>query len=75
MCGEVAADPLAVPVLAGLGVDELSMNPVDIPCAKEIIRQTDLAAAMALAEKALTCASAAEVRQLTLESLASPRTL
>ena len=75
VCGEIAADPLAVPVLAGLGVDELSMNPADIPRPKEIIRETDPAAATALAEKALACASAVEVRQLALESRAVPRTL
>jgi phosphocarrier protein FPr len=75
VCGEIAADPLAVPVLAGLGVDELSMNPADIPRAKEIIREMDPAAGMALAEKALACASAAEVRGLVLESSSSPRPL
>jgi multiphosphoryl transfer protein len=66
VCGEIAADPLAVPVLAGLGVDELSMNPADIPRAKEVIREMDPAAASALAEKALTCASPQEVRDLVL---------
>lgn len=68
VCGEVAADPLVVPVLIGLGVDELSMNPSDIPRAKEIIRGMDPAAAARLAEKALTCASAREVRELILTS-------
>jgi len=68
VCGEVAADPLAVPVLIGLGVDELSMNPSDIPRAKEIIRGMDPAAAARLADKALTCASAREVRELILTS-------
>ena len=68
VCGEIAADPLAVPVLAGLGVDELSMNPSDIPRAKGIVREMDPAAATALAEKALTCASAGEVRELVLTS-------
>ncbi len=68
VCGEVAADPLAVPVLAGLGVDELSMNPADIPRAKEIIRSVDPAAVAALAEEALACTSAQEVRRLVLTS-------
>ena len=31
ICGELAADPLAIPLLVGLGVDELSMNAVAIP--------------------------------------------
>jgi phosphoenolpyruvate-protein phosphotransferase len=67
VCGEVAADPLAVGVLAGLGVDEMSMNPVDIPRAKHIIREMDPSAATRLAEKALACTSAGEVRELVLE--------
>jgi len=68
VCGEIAADPLAVPVLAGLGVDGLSMNPADIPRAKEILREMDPAAGVGLAEKALACASAQEVRELVLTS-------
>jgi phosphoenolpyruvate-protein kinase (PTS system EI component) len=35
VCGEVAGDRLAVPLLVGLGITELSMNPVSIPAAKE----------------------------------------
>lgn len=39
VCGELAGEPLAVPLLIGLGVDELSMNAVAIPRAKQIIRK------------------------------------
>jgi phosphotransferase system enzyme I (PtsI) len=38
VCGELAGDPDAIPVLVDLGVDELSMSPSKIPEAKEIIR-------------------------------------
>ena len=38
MCGEMAGDPLAIPILLGLGLDELSMNPQSIPPAKQMIR-------------------------------------
>lgn len=34
ICGELAADPKAVPILMGLGVDELSMSPNSIPLVK-----------------------------------------
>jgi len=38
VCGELAGDPDAIPVLVDLGVDELSMSPSKIPEAKKIIR-------------------------------------
>jgi phosphotransferase system enzyme I (PtsI) len=41
MCGEMAADPLSVPLLVGLGIDELSMSPPSIPVVKHVIRQID----------------------------------
>jgi phosphotransferase system enzyme I (PtsI) len=45
ICGEMAGDPVVVPVLLGLGLRELSMNAVAIPEVKNIIRscrQADL---------------------------------
>jgi phosphoenolpyruvate-protein phosphotransferase (PTS system enzyme I) len=41
MCGEMAAEPLFTPILLGLGVDELSMNPQAIPMVKNAIRAID----------------------------------
>jgi len=38
MCGEMAADPANIPILVGLGIDELSMNPQAIPAVKSMIR-------------------------------------
>jgi len=38
MCGEMAADPINMPILLGLGIDELSMNPQSIPVVKSMIR-------------------------------------
>ncbi|MBC2710164.1 MAG: phosphoenolpyruvate--protein phosphotransferase [Desulfosarcina sp.] len=38
MCGEMAGEPLFAPILLGLGVDELSMNPQAIPLVKNAIR-------------------------------------
>jgi len=43
MCGEMAGEPLFAPILLGLGVDELSMNPQAIPMVKNAIRSIDTA--------------------------------
>jgi multiphosphoryl transfer protein len=64
VCGELGSDPLAVPVLVGLGVSELSVNPPAIPATKEAVRQVDAGAAAALADEALRLASADDVRAL-----------
>jgi phosphocarrier protein FPr len=69
VCGELGADPQAVPVLVGLGVDELSVSIPAIPGVKTQIRSLSLSTAQHLAAEALACASAAEVRQ-TVDSLA-----
>ncbi|HZB35090.1 MAG TPA: phosphoenolpyruvate--protein phosphotransferase [Gaiellaceae bacterium] len=64
VCGELAADPLAVPILVGLGVSELSVNAPAIPATKEAVRRLDAGAAADLADEALRLASAEDVRAL-----------
>ena len=64
VCGELAADPQAVPILIGLGVDELSVNVPAVPIVKSQVRSLTLAEAQELARHALACATAAEVRAL-----------
>src|ERR687887_1761942 len=64
VCGELAADPEAVPVLVGLGISELSANAPAIPGVKQAVRRVEAQAARVLAERALELASAAEVRAL-----------
>jgi phosphotransferase system enzyme I (PtsI) len=64
VCGELAGDLLAIPVLLGLGFDELSMTPSRIPAARERIRGLDLERCRALAQRALRCETAAEVEAL-----------
>lgn len=54
VCGEMAGDPEAIPLLVGLGVDELSMSPAIIPTAKQIVRDLRLSEAKALAQRALS---------------------
>lgn len=64
VCGEIAGDPSAAPLLLGLGVRELSMSAPAIPHVKRAVRETNLAEAETLAERALAAATAQEVRDL-----------
>jgi phosphocarrier protein FPr len=62
VCGEVAADPGAIPLLLGLGVTELSVAPPSIALTKAAVRDLSLADCAQLARRALSLESAAEVR-------------
>ena len=64
LCGEVAGDPLAAPLLLGLGVTELSVPLPSVPQIKETVRCITLAHCRELAAAALRCDSAAAVRTL-----------
>ena len=64
VCGEMAADPVAVPLLVGLGIDELSVSAPAIPGAKQAIRAVDAAEARARALRALTLDTLEAVRAL-----------
>jgi phosphoenolpyruvate-protein phosphotransferase/dihydroxyacetone kinase phosphotransfer subunit len=64
ICGELAGDPLAAPILIALGVDELSMNPASIPRLKDLLSRFDRQMVEPLGEKALRCTSAVEVRDV-----------
>ncbi|KYO65245.1 phosphoenolpyruvate--protein phosphotransferase [Thermovenabulum gondwanense] len=68
MCGEMAGEPLAVPLLLGLGLDEFSMSATAIPFAKKIIRSFEYDEAKELAEKVLLMESAEDIRLLIKET-------
>ena len=61
MCGELAGNPLATPVLVGLGLDELSMSAPAIPAVKAAVRRFSLADARRIAVEALALDSAEAV--------------
>ena len=63
LCGELAGDKLAVPVLLGLGIDELSMSPIAIPVIKQTISQLKMTNAKNIVGEVLDLDSAEEVRQ------------
>lgn len=64
VCGGMASDPQAVPILLGLGVTELSVSVPAIPAIKAQIRTLDLAGCQKLAQAALSMDTAADVRAL-----------
>lgn len=64
VCGGLASDPAALPILLGLGITELSAVPGFVAEAKQIVRGLTLTEARAHADLALQCKSAAEVRAL-----------
>jgi phosphocarrier protein FPr len=64
VCGELAGDEVATPVLLGLGVTELSMAPAAVPGVKAVVRRWALADARRLAGQALQAGSAADVREM-----------
>ena len=64
MCGEMAGDKRLAPFLLGVGLDEFSMSAVSIPEVKEQIRNMSLEEAEEIAQEALNCATAQEVREV-----------
>jgi phosphoenolpyruvate-protein phosphotransferase (PTS system enzyme I) len=61
VCGEMASEPLLVPLLLGLGIHELSMSPVSIPTIKQLVRHLRMHEAETLVDRAVGCGSAEEV--------------
>ncbi|MDD2212610.1 MAG: phosphoenolpyruvate--protein phosphotransferase [Clostridia bacterium] len=65
MCGEMAGDVTATPILLGLGLDEFSMSAASIPRVKKIIRSLTYQKARDIAQKALKAENAEEIRELS----------
>lgn len=63
LCGELASHVVALPLLIGLGLTELSMNPAAVPQVKARIRELNVAQAKALAAECLALGSVAEIEQ------------
>ncbi|SOD98210.1 phosphoenolpyruvate--protein phosphotransferase [Caenispirillum bisanense] len=64
VCGNMAAERVAAPILIGLGVDELSVSPPAVAGLKAQIRGLSYGECRELAEAALACRTAADVRRL-----------
>ncbi len=64
VCGQMASNPQLVPLLVGMGVDELSVSPSLAPMIKDVIRKLYYSDAADLAQKALASSSAESVEEL-----------
>ena len=62
VCGAMASDPIAVPLLIGLGVTELSVSPAVIPEIKAVVRRMSLGECQSVAQAALQLTSAEAIR-------------
>ena len=64
MCGEMAGEPYAVPLLLGMGLDEFSMSATSVLKARKMVTSLSKKEASALAEEALQLATAEDVLSL-----------
>lgn len=63
LCGEMAGDIIAVPVLLGIGLDELSMRPMVLPFVKRLLRSSSARQLTELSDSAQQCGDGADVRK------------
>lgn len=69
ICGEMAGEPAFGLLLLGLGLDEFSTSPVNIPRIKQVIRAVDFKTAQATVKEALTLSTGQEVEDFAKERL------
>ena len=62
MCGEMAGEPMYLPILLGLGIDELSMTPIALLETKKILRSMDYRQCKQIVNKLFTFSTADEIR-------------
>lgn len=69
LCGEMASDPLAIPLLLGMGLRKFSVNPSSVLMVKYLLSLSHTEILKELAEKALTAESGAQVKQMVRDAL------
>ena len=67
MCGEMAGEPIHVPILLGLGITEWSMNPQAIPVIKRVVRRLSIDDARGFVKEIVDLHDADEINRLTNE--------
>jgi len=71
LCGEMAGDPLCVPILLSIGINELSMNARTIPIIKKIIRSISIEETCDDFENVTELSTAEEVREYVFDRMKS----
>ena len=71
LCGEMASDPVLLPLLVGLGLTEFSMGPVAIPIAKRVLRDLRARDLKRIAKRALRLPTVAEVESYVVGALSA----
>jgi phosphoenolpyruvate-protein phosphotransferase (PTS system enzyme I) len=69
LCGEMAGDPRVAVLLVGLGLDELSVSPFDVPRVKAALAAVDCTRAQAIARHCLTLSCAPDIREYLRQEL------
>lgn len=69
MCGEMAGDPSAIPVLLGLGLDEFSMSAASVLNARKLIRGLNYEKAQEIGEKVLNISTSKQIKEYINKSL------
>ncbi len=69
VCGEMAGDPLYLPILLGLGVNELSMNHMSIPMVKKVIRLISYKETQEMARQALEMETVEEINEFAVQEM------
>lgn len=64
VCGELASDPLSAACLLGMGINDLSMSPAQLPQVKKLLVDNELSRMQRLAAEVTACRSAKEVHTL-----------
>jgi phosphoenolpyruvate-protein phosphotransferase (PTS system enzyme I) len=75
VCGEMASDPVVIPLLIGMGLVQFSMTPSAIPVARQVIRELDSRELRSVAARALKLDTAPEIEQLLADAIANRRIL
>ena len=69
ICGELGSDAAAIPILLGLGMDELSVSIPSVPTVKAQVRALKIEDWRSVAREVLNCSTAREVRELVKKQL------